>query len=177
MAPDCPFPELSARVQQYIEGRYGIRVVTRDIPDPLIGDLDGAEIHVDFAITPEQRLFLLAHLFGHTVQWNTSPEAFDKGQLLRPPVDEALMPTLLAYEREAAGYGLALLHDAGILQADQWLSDYSACDLAYLAHFYRTGEKRNAMSFWRQDTPLVEPGAIPAFTPVRRVFRMTGVVI
>ena len=172
-----PFPELAARVQQQIEQHYGLTVVTRDIPDPLIGDLDGAEIDIDYAVTPEQRLFLLAHLFGHTVQWNTNPEGFGMGLLLTPPVEEERMPTLLGWEREAARYGLELLHRTGIYQADQWLSDYSACDLAYLANFYRTGEKPDAMTFWRPDTPLLEARSIPDFTPVRRAFRREGVVI
>lgn len=176
-AGDLPFPDLSARIQELIEGRYSVRVVTRDIPAPLIGDLNGSEIHIDCAVTAEQRLFLLAHLFGHTVQWNVSPTAFEIGKTRQPPVDEALLPTLLAYEREAASYGLGLLHEAGIRQADQWLSDYSACDLAYLAHFYRTGEKRHPMSFWRANVPLVQARAIPAFTPTKLVFRSNGVVI
>ncbi len=176
-AGDLPFLELAARVAEHVERHYQVRVVTRDIPDPLIGDLDGAEIHIDFAVTPEQRLFLLAHLFGHTVQWNVSPDAFEIGQTRRPPVDEAILPTLLAYEREAAGYGLALLHETGIRQADQWLSDFSACDLAYLTHFYRTGEKGDPRSFWRSNVPLVEPRAIPAFTPTKLAFRTNGVVI
>jgi hypothetical protein len=174
---DLPFPELCGRVQEHIQGRYRVRVVTRDIPDPLIGDLDGSEIHIDFAVTPEQRFFLLAHLFGHTVQWNVDPAAFAIGKTRQPPVDEALLPSLLAYEREAAGYGLGLLHETGIRQADQWLSDYSACDLAYLAHFYRTGEKRDPLTFWRPNVPLVEARAIPAFTPTKLVFRSNGVVI
>jgi len=174
---DLPFLELSARAEESIERRYHVRVVTRDIPDPLLGDLNGAEIHIDFAVTPEQRLFLLAHLFGHTVQWNVSPEAFEIGKTRQPPVDEALMPAILAYEKEAAAYGLALLHETGIREADQWLSDYSACDLAYLTHFYRTGEKRDPRSFWRSSVPPVEPRAIPRFTPTRLVFRGNGVVI
>jgi hypothetical protein len=176
-AGDLPFTELAAHVQEHIERRYGVRVVTRDIPHPLVGDLDGAEIHIDCAVTPEQRLFLLAHLFGHTVQWNLSPEAFALGRTRQPPVDEALLPALLDYERVAAGYGLGLLHEAGIRQADQWLADYSACDLAYLAHFYRTGEKRDPLTFWRPNVPLVEPRPIPLFTPHKLVFRGNGVVI
>ena len=50
-------------VQARIEFAHGIRVVTRDIQDLLTGDLNGAE----------ERLFLLGHLFGHTVQWNVHP--------------------------------------------------------------------------------------------------------
>src|SRR5258708_33445390 len=103
-----PFRDYCARVQEHLEQDYAIRVVTRDIPDPLTGDLDGLEIHIDYAVTPEQRLFLLAHLFGHTVQWNTDPSAFELGSQYQPPVDERLFPTILAYEREAASYGLAM---------------------------------------------------------------------
>lgn len=32
-----PFDEYSARVQKHLENVYGIRVVTRDIPDLLTG--------------------------------------------------------------------------------------------------------------------------------------------
>jgi hypothetical protein len=171
------FLKLCDIAQTYIERRYGIRVITRDIPSPLVGDLNGAEIHIDTHATPEQRLFLLAHLFGHTVQWNTSDTAFDIGQPRRPPVDEGLMPTLIDYEREAAAYGLALLHESGISEIDQWISDFSACDLAYLSHYYRTGEKRNPMSFWHSGTPRIRPLAIPDFRPRRLVFRSDGIVI
>jgi hypothetical protein len=164
-------------VQEYIERICGIRVVTRDMPGSLIGDLDGAEIHIDSAVTAEQRLFLLAHLFGHTVQWNTDPRAFEIGQPQRPPVNEELLPALADYEREAAGYALGLLHGIGIVDVDQWLSDYTTCDLAYLMHFYRTGEKRDFRSFWREGVPLIRPRYVPRFTPVKRVFRSDGVVI
>ena len=60
-----PFADYCLKVEQHIQTAYGIHIVTRDIPDPLTGDLNGAEIHIDYAVTPEQRLFLLAHLFGH----------------------------------------------------------------------------------------------------------------
>jgi len=128
-------------------------------------------------LTPEQRLFLLAHLFGHTVQWNVNPSAFEIGKPQSPPVDEALLPAIMQYEREAASYALGMLHEIGITDADQWLSDYTACDVAYLAHYYLTGEKRDPMSFWRDNTPPIEPRAVPEFTPTKRVFRRGGIVI
>jgi hypothetical protein len=174
---ETPFDEYSARVQTHLENVYGIRVVTRDIPDPLTGDLDGSEIDIDYAVTPEQRLFLLAHLFGHTVQWNVNPALFEIGRQYRPPVNEDVIPAVVAYEREAARYGLAMLHEIGIMDIDRWFCDYTACDQAYLLHFYRTGEKRDFRSFWAGNTPLLEPQPIPRFTPTRRAFRMDGVVI
>jgi hypothetical protein len=171
------FADYSSRAQQRLEQVYGIRVVTRDIPDPLTGDLDGLEIHIDYAVTDEQRLFLLAHLFGHTVQWNVDPGKFEIGRRYQPPVDEALIPAIIAYEGEAACYGLSLLHECGIADADRWFSNYSACDRAYLLDFYRRGEKGDLRTFWREDAELVEPKAIPRFTPTKRAFRMDGIVI
>src|SRR6185369_10136585 len=113
-------------------------------------------------------------LFGHTVQWNTAPRAFEIGKPQTPPVSEALLPELLEYEREAACYGLTLFHSVGISDTDQWYSDFTACDRSYLFHYYRTGEKRDPLSFWRHGTPILEPKPIPRFTPVKRVFRLDG---
>ena len=172
-----PFAEHCSRVEAHIEHAYRIRVVTVDVPDPLTGDLDGAEIHLDFALTPEQRLFLLGHLFGHTVQWNVNPRAFEIGKPHEPPVAEDLLHAIVDYEREAAGYALGMLHQIGITDADQWLSDYTACDMAYLRHYYRTGEKRSFPGFWRDNTPCLAPREVPRFTPTKRIFRRDGIVI
>src|SRR5438309_9140064 len=106
-----PFAPHCQQVETHLKTRYGIRAVTRDIPDPLTGDLDGAEIDIDYAVSPEQRLFLLAHLFGHTVQWNVKPALFEIGRRYQPPVNEDLIPAVIAYEREAACYGLAMFHE------------------------------------------------------------------
>lgn len=172
-----PFSDYSLTVEHHLAQKYGLAVITRDIPDPLTGDLDGTEIHIDYAVTSEQRLFLLAHLFGHTVQWNTDAASFEIGRQYQSPVDEALFPSILAYEGEAAAYGLSMLHEIGISDIDQWFSSYTACDQGYLLHFYRTGEKQNFSMFWNDHAPLIIPKPIPAFVPKKRVFRMNGIVI
>ena len=87
------------------------------------------------------------------------------------------MINLFDYEREAASYALAMLHQVGITSADQWLSDYTACDMAYLEHYYRTGLTMSFRTFWRDNTSLIQPRAVPPFTPARRVFRRDGIVI
>lgn len=171
------FADYATRVQEHLESSYRIRVVTRDIPDPLTGDLDGAEIHIDYAVTPEQRLFLLGHLFGHTVQWNVDAALFEIGRRYQPPVSEDLIPAIIAYEGEAASYGLAMFHQIGIMDIDRWFCDYTACDQAYLLQFYRTGEKRDFRTFWRVNALEIEPKPIPAFTPTKRCLRMDGIVI
>jgi hypothetical protein len=172
-----PFADYCRKVEQHIQTAYGIRIVTRDIPDPLTGDLNGAEIHIDYAVTPEQRLFLLAHLFGHTVQWNTSPTAFELGQPRTPPVSEDQLPALMDYEREAAAYALALLHELDITATDQWFADYAACDAAYLQNFYITARKQDFLSFWREGTSLIEAKPIPPFKAQIKSFRSDGIVI
>ena len=174
---EIQFADYASRVHEHLEHFHGIRVVTRDIPDPLTGDLDGAEIHIDYAVTPEQRLFLLVHLFGHTVQWNVDASSFEVGRQYQPPVSEESIPTIIAYELEAACYGLAMLHEIAITDVDPWFSDYTACDQAYLLYFYRTGEKRDFRSFWVAHAPLIKARTIPRFVPTRRAFRMDGIVI
>ena len=174
---ETPFADYCVRVQQHIEQLYGVKVVTRDIPDPLTGDLDGLEIHIDQAVTAEQRLFLLAHLFGHTVQWNVNPGAFEIGRQYRPPVDERLIPEIIEYELEAARYGMELCRETGLSGVEAWFSAYSACDQAYLLHFYLTGAKAEFRSFWPENVVLIQPKPIPRFTPKKRAFRMDGIVI
>ncbi len=164
-------------VQARITAFYRIPIVTRDVPDPLTGDLDGAEIHIDYAVEDELRLFLLAHLFGHTVQWNTDSRSMEIGQILTPPISADALAIILDYEQQAARYSLALLHESGVTGRDQWLSDYSATDLAYLGHYYRTGEKLDFESFRVTGAPLIKPLAIPKFTPAQRRFRLEGIVI
>lgn len=171
------FADYCVKIERHIETAYGVRVITRDIPDPSTGDLNGAEVHLDCAVTPEQRLFLLAHLFGHTVQWNVVPGAFELGQPRQTPVNEDCMPALIEYEREAARYAMGLLHETGITEADQWFADYAACDEAYLRHYYRTGEKLEFLSFWREGVSVIQAKPVPQFVPVLRSWRSDGIVI
>ena len=164
-------------LEPYIEQRFGIPVRVRDVPAPFTGDLDGAEIHVDYDLDIENAVFIIAHLFGHTVQWNTSARAREIGYtLVKDPTPDELRE-LSAYEADGCRYSMQLFHDAGVTDLDQWLSDFSACDLAYLLHFYRTGEKQPFRSLWRDGTPLMRPLAIPDFHPKKWVSRWDGIVI
>jgi len=81
-----PFAQYCLRVEQPHKESVCNRDTTATSRNALTGDLNGAEIHIDEAVTAEQRLFLLAHLFGHTVQWNTSDKAYELGQPRKPPV-------------------------------------------------------------------------------------------
>jgi hypothetical protein len=173
---DDRFREAFNDVEAYIERRYGLPVVITDVPDPFTGDLDGATILVDHDLEPEDALFILVHLFGHTVQWNVSPADRALGLLeVRDPSD-VLLASLARYEEDAARYSLQLFHEAGVHDLDQWLADFAACDIAYLLHFYRTGEKQPFRSFWRDGAPALTPLEIPGFQPTKWVTR-SGTVI
>ena len=168
---------LAERAEEYLASKYHVPVHIRDVPKPFLGDLDGSQIDIDDDTEPAERLFLILHLFGHTVQWDTSERAREIGRPLPVPVSESLLPELLAYEQEAAGYAVALLHELGADDLDQWFTDIAEADLAYLTHYYRTGEKRPVTEFFRANCPVVQPKAIPPFQPKQWIFRADGVVI
>lgn len=169
--------EVFNSVEAHVERVYGIPVVITDVPSPFTGDLDGATIFVDFEQDAESALFILAHLFGHTVQWCTCADARQIGQAgLVDPSPENLA-RIRQYEIIACRYSLQLFHEAGVGDLDQWMSDFAACDYAYLEHFYRTGEKRDFRSFWRDGQPILESLPIPHFIPQRWKSRWEGIVV
>ena len=97
----------------------------------------------------------------------------------KPPGEytQADLDEVVRYEREASCYGLQLLHDLGIQDLDSWLTDFSATDIAYLVHFYRTGEKLDPHTLWKSGHPLLQPMPTPPFTPRLLKLRSEGVVI
>jgi hypothetical protein len=174
---DARMREVFNRLERYIEDTYLIPVRIRDVPNPFTGDLDGAEIHVDFDEDIESALFIIAHLFGHTVQWNTSEQVRELGYKLYPNPSDEMKRRLMEYETEACRYSMSLFHEAGVTDLDQWLSDYSACDFRYLMHVYATGEKPPFKRFWQSPAPLISPKPIPAFHPQKWVSRWEGIVV
>ena len=169
--------EVFAIVERRVEDRWGIPVVISDVPHPFTGDLDGAEIKVDHELAVDDAVFILIHLFGHTVQWNVSAERRAVAFLQPATWTDEQLRAALEYETEAARYSLQLLHDAGVHDLDQWISDFAACDCDYLMYFYKTGDKRAFRSFWRDNAPLLAPLAIPEFRPARWLTRHQGTVV
>jgi hypothetical protein len=164
-------------LEKHIEDRYEIPIRISDVPNPFTGDLDGAEIQVDYAEDIESALFIIVHLFGHTVQWNTSEAAREIGYRIYKNPSEEMIEKLHAYELEACRYSLQLFHEAGVHDLDGWLSDYSACDFRYLIDMYRTGEAKPFKSFWQDGAPRLEPKPIPQFSPTKWVTRTSGIVV
>ena len=171
------FREVFNLLEKTIERRWGIPITIRDVPEPFTGDLDGEVIDLDYDLPIDEALFILLHLFGHTVQWNVSEEAREIGLLPVKDASEELLERIERYEREAARYSLRLLHDLGVRDLDQWVADFTSADVRYLMHFYRTGEKLPMEAVWRDGEPLVEPAPIPPFHPTKWIARSSGVVL
>lgn len=149
-----------------IEQRYGVRVKVCDVLDPNTGDFDGEHIYVDFALDAENELFVLIHLFGHTVQWNTSERLRQIGLDTNSGKTETELEPIYEYECNATRYGLTLLHDAGITDLDRWASDWFYADWRFLRKFYLTGEKTETKQHFRPgEGETLTPLPIPPFTP------------
>lgn len=153
-------------VVRCIEGAYSLKVNVGPVTGSYTGQFDGREIWVDLDRDPEEAVFILVHLFGHTVQWNLDEQLRQLG-LANSGVKEEDLPRIYQYERQASQLGLALLQEAGEFRLARWLSDCFGADWKFLAHFYRTGEK---LRFERKEGahgPLLSPLSIPRFIPQR----------
>ncbi len=159
-------------IEKRIEERYGIPVMMSDVLDPNTGDFDGTRIQVDFDQDLETAFFVLVHLFGHTVQWNTSAEYRRIGTDLSVGKGEKELAAIFEYERNATRISLRLMHDVGLKDMDRWLSDWWAADWRYLKHFYLTGEKLPFKSLLQPGADeLLTPIEIPEFTPQKWLSR------
>lgn len=91
-------------VIDHVQTRYGVSIEVANIAPPLKGDLDGLRIVVGEHNTDDERLFLVAHLFGHTVQWNLSADWRRLGMAMPVNPTASELDALEAYEREACRY-------------------------------------------------------------------------
>lgn len=159
-------------IERHVESRYGIPVMISDVLDPNTGDFNGVEIKIDYANDIEVALFVLIHLFGHTVQWNTNARFREIGQDTNPRKTETELREIAEYEREATQLSIALLHEAGVTDLDQWASDWWRADFAWLTNFYRTGGRADFRKYLRPgaEAPL-PPIPIPAFNATKWVSR------
>jgi hypothetical protein len=141
--------------------KYGFVLEYRDLDPPRTGIFDGLRIVLDPDVRFEMQCFLLLHLFGHSVQW-VAPSIEFKLHDLQNTTDRArFMRVLHDYEREAAGFGMTLLHEAGVTTFDQWYSDFVQTDWQYVERYYRD----NALPDWNScvasGCPLVVSTPIP----------------
>ena len=141
--------------------KYGFAIEYRDLEPPRTGIFDGLRIVIDPDVGFEMQCFLLLHLFGHSVQW-VAPSIAHKLDALQHTEDrQRFMEVLRAYEFEAAGFGLQLLHERGIVDQDQWYSDFVQTDWRYVERYYQT----DRLPPWEEcvvsEQPLIDARPIP----------------
>jgi hypothetical protein len=95
------------------------------------------------------------------VQW-VAPSLADVLVGIQSNADlESFLVALKAYEQQAARLGLALLHEMGVTDLDQWLTDSAETDWRYVERYYREG----AIPQWEEcvvaGQPLFTPLEIP----------------
>ena len=151
---------------EHIERTYSLKVNVGPVTGSYTGQFDGTEIWADLDRDPEAAVFILVHLFGHTVQWNIDEKLRVLG-LANSGVKEGDLPRIYQYERQAPQLGLALLEEIGEFRLARWLTDCFGADWKFLAHLYRTGEK---LRFERKEgagEALLAAIPIPRFRPQR----------
>lgn len=116
--------------------KYGFTVEYRDLEPPRTGIFDGRRLVIDPDVGFEMQCFVLLHLFGHSVQWVAPSIEHKLAALTETTEKEAFLRVLHAYEYEAGGFGLQLLHEVGLTHLDTWFSDFVATDWKYVERFY-----------------------------------------
>ncbi len=163
-----------ARAQARAGAFHGVRTSEISLPGHETGRFDGFEVWLREDLDVEMKLFVYLHIFGHVVQWNVSTKWRNVGLERFGPhnVNPAVLRLIRSYERQASAYGLSLLHEAGVIELDQWLADWSDADWRYLRGLYLEGRKPDPQDsfrerFLRYGRPLLAPRAIPGFRPRR----------
>src|SRR5258706_9608219 len=139
MISEDRFREVFNIVHKYLEARYDLPVVITDVPHPFTGDLAGAEIRVDYDLSAEESVFILAHLFGHTVQWNLSAADREIGRKVEANLPESRLAEIQDYERAPRRYSPPPPHHTRRHRPDQRPPDLAPSDPRSPLHFYRHG--------------------------------------
>jgi hypothetical protein len=141
--------------------KRGFVIEYRDLEPPKTGIFDGLRIVIDPDVAFEMQCFLLLHLFGHSVQW-VAPSLEQKLVDLQHTEDrDRFMQVLHAYELEAAGFAMQLMHEVGVSALDQWFSDFVETDWRYVEGYYQTDRLPDWTSCVVSGCRLVTPAPIP----------------
>ena len=174
------FAEVLQKCEAVVQEMGLIIQYTHNLDPFFKGDLDGKTIYIGNHLSPEEKVFNLLHLAGHSVQWNLDPLLRKMGSELYRNPDDALLLKLQEYEWQANCYALSVLHKANLFNLDKWLSRKYVIDMLYLTHFYKTGEKLKKISAVAKAYPFkrdLESKPVPPFTPEAGTHTRNGLVI
>jgi hypothetical protein len=143
---------------------YGFGVAYGTLDRPKLGIFDGLKLTIDPAVDFEMQCFLLLHLFGHSAQW-VAPSYRPEIIGVKEDDLDVYLTALERYERNAARFGLQLLHEAGITDLDSWFFDFAETDWKYVETFYRQGFLPPWEACIVRGAKPVEPLPIPPLQP------------
>ena len=141
--------------------KYGFEIRYDDLDPPRTGTFDGLSITIDPDVGFEMQCFILLHLFGHSVQWVAPSLQGTLDDLQNTEDREHFLKVLRDYEFEAAQYGMALLHEVGVTDLDQWYSDFVETDWKYVRHYYVHGRIPDWTECRSTGAEVIEPRSIP----------------
>ena len=141
--------------------KYGFEIRYDDLDPPRTGTFDGLSITIDPDVGFEMQCFILLHLFGHSVQWVAPSLRGTLDDLQNTEDREHFLKVLRDYELEAAQYGMALLHEVGVTDLDQWYSDFVETDWKYVRHYYLHGRIPDWTECRSTGAEVIEPRSIP----------------
>ncbi len=174
------FKDVLERCEKLVE-EMGLDVrFTHNLDHFFKGDLDGKRIFIGAHLSPEEKLFNLVHLAGHSIQWNIDKLLRELGSELYLRPSDRLLKKLQHYEWQANCYGLSILHKAGVTTLDKWLTEKYVLDMLYLTHFYKTGEKLKRITKLAKAYPFerkLQTKRIPKFVPQSAERTRNGLVI
>jgi hypothetical protein len=153
---------------------YGFSVTYSDkLPESAAAEFDGLSFVLQQQMSSDSALFNLLHIFGHSIQWATSPETFTLARKVivpgTPLPDDELL-AIKTYEQQASEYGIQLLHEINTYDLDQWVTDIWRWDWDYLQSVYiRNAPAHPALHYDYAEIPFgrecLGPRPIPEFTP------------
>jgi hypothetical protein len=141
--------------------KHGFVIEYRDLEPPRTGIFDGLRIVIDPDVGFEMQCFLLLHLFGHSVQWVAPSLEHKLADLQNTDDRDRFMQVLHAYEFEAAGFGMQIMHQVGVTALDQWYSDFVETDWRYVARYYQTGNLPDWKACVVSGCRMITPAPIP----------------
>ncbi len=155
---------------------YGLRVEYCDLGSNT-GEFDGESIKISTACPKDMSLFVLSHLFGHTVQWCVSESARQIGlKKFSAPVDEVSLMLVKEYEKNASQLGASLLVSVWDYPVAiwNWIGNWFDADWKYLRDLYTGKEVVPPIpnsSAWKSkyyrphSSNVIECVSIPHFVP------------
>lgn len=141
--------------------KYGFEIRYADLEPPRTGTFNGLTITLDPDVGFEMQCFILLHLFGHSVQWVAPSLSPSLDTLQKTEDKDEFLIVLRQYEFQAAQLGMQLMHEVGVVELDQWYSDFVETDWRYVRHFYVEGAIPNWNDCRAANCELISPMEIP----------------